>query len=66
MPIFDSVFDFFRSSNPLILIIAGLILLAAFYILFRVAVGMLTRIIAVGCSLIILVAMIWIVLRFVL
>jgi len=65
MSIINSILDFAKSLDPLVLVVSGLLVLFVLFILVRFATGLVVRILTLGCGVIVIIAIIWAVINFV-
>jgi hypothetical protein len=65
MSIINSILDFAKSLDPLVLVVGGLLVLFVLFILVRFATGLVVRILTLGCGVIVIIAIIWAVINFV-
>ncbi len=65
MDIFDPILNFIQNTNPFILILGGLALLAVLIFLFRFGIGLVMRILTLGCAVILVAAIVWFIIQYV-
>jgi hypothetical protein len=65
MSLFNSILDFAKSLDPLVLIVGGLLVLFVLFLLVRFATGLVVRILTLGCGVIVLIVFIWAVFNFI-
>ena len=65
-PILNFVQDFIQNSNPFLLVLTGLVLVAVLYLLFRLASNLIMRVLSCGCAILLLAGIAWVVYTFVL
>ncbi len=66
MDILDPLINFAQNSNPFLLILTGIVLIAVLYLLFRLAANLVLRVLSCGCALVVLAGVVWVVITFIL